>query len=150
MSVKEKMIVRQEIHINAAPDKVWAVMASVEGIKKWLGPATYEPRKGSKIDFNVTHEGGKYYMFGEVMTFDPPRELAFTWTEQPVGGEAWPAATLVTIQLTPEAGGTRVSLIHSGFENLPADIAEDQFKSYERGWAMSNGLADLKAMVEAA
>ena len=150
MSAKEKMIVRQEIHINAAPDKVWAVMTSVEGIKKWLGPATYEPRKGSKIDFNVTHEGGKYYMFGEVMTFDPPRELAFTWTEQPVGGEAWPAATLVTIQLTPEAGGTRVSLIHSGFENLPADIAEDQFKSYGRGWAMSNGLADLKAMVEAA
>jgi len=148
MSTSEKMAVRHEIHINATPDKVWGIMASVEGIKKWLGPATYEPRKGSKIDFNVTHEGGKFYMFGEVMTFDPPRELAFTWTAQPVGGEAWPASTLVTLTLTPDGDGTRVRLTHSGFENLPADIAEDQYKGYVQGWQMYNGLPELKAMVE--
>jgi uncharacterized protein YndB with AHSA1/START domain len=150
MSTQEKMAVRHEIHINATPDRVWGVMASAEGIKKWLGPATYEPRQGSKIDFNVTHEGGKYYMFGEVMTFDPPHELAFTWTEQPVGGEAWPASTLVTLTLTPEGDGTRVRLTHSGFENLPADIAQEQFKGYVRGWEMYNGLPELKALVEAA
>jgi uncharacterized protein YndB with AHSA1/START domain len=150
MSTGQKMAVRQEILIHAAPEKVWAVMSSAEGIKKWLGPATYEPRVGSKIDFNVTHEGGNYYMFGEVMTFNPPRELAFTWTEQPVGGEPWPVATRVTLTLTPEGEGTRVRLTHDGFENLPAEIAEDQFKSYERGWQMYNGLPELKAMAEVA
>ena len=148
MSAKQKMAVRQEVLINASPEKVWTTVASVAGIKQWLGPSTYEPRQGSKIDFNVSHDGGKYYMFGEVVTFNPPTELAFTWTEQPVGGDAWPAATLVTITLTPENGGTRVHLVHSGFENLPADIAEEQFKSYEHGWAIRHVMEDLKALAE--
>lgn len=148
MSTLQKRAVKHEILISASPASVWDILASVDGIKKWLGPHTYEPRQGSKIDFNVTHDGGKYYMFGEVVTFNPPHELAFTWTEQPVGGEPWPTSTLVSVTLTPEQDGTRVRLIHSGFENLPADIAEAQFKSYERGWGMYNGLDDLKALVE--
>jgi uncharacterized protein YndB with AHSA1/START domain len=87
-------------------------------------------------------------MFGEVVAFNPPTELAFTWTEQPVGGEAWPTPTLVTITLLPETGGTRVRLVHSGFENLPAEIAEEQFKSYEHGWAIREVMEGLKALAE--
>ena len=148
MSAKQKMAVHQEILINAPQEKVWNTVASVEGIKQWLGPSTYEPRQGSKIDFNVSHDGGKYYMFGEVVTFNPPTELAFTWTEQTIGGETWPASTLVTITLTPEHDGTRVRLVHSGFENLPADIAEEQFKGYEQGWAIRHVMEGLKELAE--
>jgi uncharacterized protein YndB with AHSA1/START domain len=142
------MMVKQEIYIEAAPEAVWKIMAGVEGIKQWLGPSEYEPRLGAKITFDVRHGGGHFYMFGEVTTFDPPRELAFTWTEQEVGHEAWPAPTLVTLTLTPQGGGTHVRLVHSGFENLPSDIAQGQFESYVDGWAMRPVLTELKSLVE--
>ncbi len=144
----EALMVHHDILIEAAPEKVWAVITSAEGMKKWLNPKTFEPNLGGKVDFLTTHEGVQYYMFGEVVTFDPPSTLAFTWTEQPVGKEAWPTPTLVTIRLVPEAGGTRINLEHSGFENLPSDIAQSQFEDYTRGWAYLHDLDNLKAMVE--
>ena len=148
MSAAQKMAVHQETHIQASPSVVWEKMTSVDGMKNWLGPSEYQPQQGAKIDFHVNHDGGKYYMFGEVVTFNPPKELAFTWTEQPVGGEAWPVPTLVTLTLTPEDGGTRVRLVHSGFENLPGAIAETEFKGYTAGWEMRHTLDGLKEFVE--
>lgn len=144
----EALIVHHDILIEAAPEKVWAVITSQEGMKKWLNPKTFEPHLGGKVDFLTTHEGVQYSMFGEVVTFEPPKILAFTWIEQPVGGEAWPTSTTVTIRLAPESGGTRVSLDHSGFENLPSDIAQREFEGYTRGWSSSHDLANLKAMIE--
>jgi uncharacterized protein YndB with AHSA1/START domain len=142
------MMVRQEEFIDAAPDVVWRVMAGTEGIKQWLGPSQYEPRQGAPITFDVKHDGHAFLMFGEIVTFDPPRELAFTWTEQEIGHAAWPAPTLVTLTLTPEGSGTRVRLVHSGFERLPDDLAQSQFDSYVAGWEMRPVLKGLKGLVE--
>lgn len=136
------LMVTQEEFIQAAPEKVWQVMTSAEGIRQWLGPSLYEPRQGAPITFDVRHDGKQYRMFGEVVTFDPPRELAFTWTEQEIGDEPWPVLTLT---LTPEGSGTRVRLVHSGFERLPANIAQAQVDSYVAGWAV---LVELKTLVE--
>lgn len=144
----EALIVHHDILIEAAPEKVWAVITSTAGMKKWLNPKTFEAHLGGKVDFLTTHEGVQYTMFGEVVTFDPSSTLAFTWTEQPIGQAAWPTPTLVTIRLVPETSGTRVSLEHSGFENLPSDIAQSQFEGYTQGWGSSNDLENLKAMIE--
>ncbi len=141
------MIVTHDIFIAAVPEKVWQTITSQDGMKAWLGPQTYEPRLGGKIDFRTTY-GGDLYIFGEIKTFDPPNTLAFTWTEQEVGGEPWPVPTLVTIKLTAEQHGTRVSLQHSGFEDLPTSIARQQFEGYKKGWAQLHDLDKLKAMIE--
>lgn len=146
MNITEKMVVQQEEFIEAAPEQVWEILAGVEGIRHWLGPSQYEPRVGGQITFDVRHDEGQFHMFGEVVTFDPPRELAFTWTEQKVGEEPWPVATLVTLTLNAENGGTRVKLVHSGFERLPD--ARSQFEGYVEGWAVRPVLEGLKALIE--
>ena len=148
MTTTEKMLVQQEEFINAPPTQVWDLLAGADGIKQWLGPTTYEPRPGGPITFDVNHDSGQYHMFGEVVTFDPPHTLAFTWTEHEAGKDPWPVATLVTITLAAENGGTRVKLVHSGFEQLPADIAPAQFESYTQGWAVRPVLQGLKTLVE--
>ena len=146
MDTTKPMTVRQETYIEASPERVWQVMASAEGIKQWLGPSQYEARAGAKISFDVKHNGQQFLMFGEVVTFDPPRELAFTWTEQEVGAASWPSPTLVTLTLTPEGSGTRVKLVHSGFEKLPD--ATTQYEGYVQGWAVRPVLEGLKSLVE--
>lgn len=145
---KQAMIVEHEIFIAANPREVWDTIISQEGMKAWLGPSTYEAHIGGKIDFNATVEGGKYYIFGEIITMDAPRVLAFTWTEQPVGGTAWDTSTTVSIILTPQNDGTIVKLQHSGFEKLGSDIAENEYKGYVQGWSSRHSLDDLKTFVE--
>ena len=148
MNITEKMVVQQEVFIDAAPDQVWETLAGAAGITQWLGPSTYEPRVGGPITFDVSHDSGQYHMFGEVVTFDPPHTLAFTWTEQEIGKDPWPLATLVTLTLNAENDGTRVKLVHSGFEHLPDEIAQSQFESYTQGWAVRPVLEGLKSLIE--
>jgi uncharacterized protein YndB with AHSA1/START domain len=145
---QQKMEVRQETRIKATPEHIWEVMTSMEGIKQWFGPSEYEPRQGGKIVFLVQESDQRWRMFGEIVTFDPPKQFALTWTEEVIGGETWPAATLVTITLTPENGHTRVTLVHNGFDRLPKALAEREFPGYVQGWQRRTILEGLKALVE--
>jgi uncharacterized protein YndB with AHSA1/START domain len=61
---------------------------------------------------------------GEYRTVDPPRRLVFTWYSPFTG----PGGSLVTIELSPHAGGTRLVLTH---EQLPSDEVAG---GHERGW----------------
>lgn len=144
------LIVNQEIVINAGQDRVWEAVASEQGLRKWLGPQEYEARVGGKITFLVTLSDHQEFMFGQVVTYEPPHKLAFTWQQQVIGGETWPVATLVTITLTPQAGGTHVRLEHSGFEALPPHTAQDEFTGYVRGWEVRKVMERLKKIVEEA
>lgn len=146
--MNQKMQVEQEIFINAAPQKVWEIMTSPEGIKSWLGPKVYEPRRGGKIEFLVPLPDHQERMFGEVLTFDPPHLFSFTWTQQIIGGETWPSPTRVTLSLSAEGTGTRVTLVHSDFENLPKEIAAQEFQGYVKGWQQRPVLEGLKKLVE--
>jgi uncharacterized protein YndB with AHSA1/START domain len=146
MNTTTAMQVEQDEYIEAVPERVWQVMASEDGIKQWLGPSVYEAREGAAVRFDVNHEGRQYVMSGEVTRCDPPRELAFTWREQEVGQTGWPVPTLVTLTLTPEGSGTRVRLVHSGFEALPN--AKVEHESYVQGWAVRPALQGLKKLIE--
>ena len=149
MSTREQLKVVQDVFIAASPETVWEIVATEEGISQWLGPRTYVAQKGAAIDFHVkTPDEGEFVMFGEIVTFDPPHELAFTWTQQTIGGDTWPEPTLVTILLEPKNGGTYVKLVHSGFENLPASIARDEYDGYVIGWEVRPVLQQLKTLVE--
>jgi uncharacterized protein YndB with AHSA1/START domain len=148
MDIQQKLAVNQETVVKATAQAIWDKMATGDGMKNWLGPSEYEAKAGGKIVFNVNEGDTRYVMFGEVVTYDPPNELAFTWTEQTVGGRTWDASTLVTITLTPENEGTRVRLVHSGFEQLPADIAQKEYEGYVHGWEIRKVLDYLKSTVE--
>jgi len=71
---------------------------------------------------------------GEYLELDPPRVLAFTW--EPNWEKVHP--TVVQIELTAPASGTRLVLTHSGW-------GEDKRarRSHEQGWPLVLGfLAD--------
>jgi uncharacterized protein YndB with AHSA1/START domain len=140
------LVVRLEL-IKASPEKVWDKVSSEAGLREWLGPKTYEPRLGGRILFDVQHGETRWVMWGTVQSFEPARELSFTWQEFDTAKLlAWPAATIVRISLSPQDGGTLVQLEHSGFEKLPD--GGEQFKGYSEGWASLNDLDALAQMCE--
>jgi uncharacterized protein YndB with AHSA1/START domain len=148
--VAEEMKVQFEIEINATPEKVWAKLASAEGMAEWFSKRlTFEFHEGGQFKMDVNYgDEGEFTFFGKVVKIDAPRELAFTWTQQPKGKEPWPVSTLVSFKLQPTAAGTRVTLTHSGFEALDAAMARPEYDGHIVGWERSAVLQDLKAVVE--
>jgi uncharacterized protein YndB with AHSA1/START domain len=82
--------------------------------------------------------GGEEAVWGEVLVWEPPARLAFTW--HPGHAEGDPH-TEVEVHFRPQGGSTVVELEHTGWERLGAQAAEIRAQ-YESGWP---GVLDLYA-----
>ncbi len=150
--VAEKLQIQFEIEINAPPEKVWAKLATLEGMNEWLSKKLiFEFREGGQFRMDVSIPGdGDYVFFGEVVKVEPNKELAFTWTEHEKGKDPWPISTFVSFKLKPSKNGTLVSMIHTGFEALLGNLARKEYEGHIVGWERAGTLQELKAAVEAA
>jgi uncharacterized protein YndB with AHSA1/START domain len=75
------------------------------------------------------HAGGSELGWGTVTAWEPPRRLMLAWNPSREEGPS----TEVEVTFTAEGEGTRVHLVHRGWERLGprgADVRE----AYESGW----------------
>lgn len=126
-----------EIFVAAPPERVFEALISPEQILEWwrndtvfLERAEFEPRLGGRWGYETKQlvDGKrKFEVHGEVLVYEPPRLLAYTWIanvhEDPL------RRTVVRWELTPARGGTQVKLTHNGLAN------EQKSRSgYSSGW----------------
>ncbi|HUL08259.1 MAG TPA: SRPBCC domain-containing protein [Candidatus Acidoferrum sp.] len=72
---------------------------------------------------------GSEKVWGAIELWDPPRRLAFTWQVNIPAEQA----QRIEVTFAPVAGGTRVELVHSGWEKL-GEAAAARRDSYDKGW----------------
>jgi len=97
-----------------------------------LGPdaqgCAIEGRVGGRV-FERDASGAET-LWGIVQLWEPPHRLAFTWQV----GTPPEQAQHIEVTFTAVAEGTRVELVHSGWEKLgPAGAARRD--NYDKGWA---------------
>lgn len=99
----------RSVFILAKPDTVFAYFQDSARFAAWWGAgSTIDPRPGGKV--YVRHPGG-VEASGEIREIQAPERLVFTYgyaSGKPIG----PGESLVTIQLSREAAGTRLTLTH--------------------------------------
>lgn len=143
--------VRRAALIHATPKRVWEEFTSYERMKAWYGTGheltRYEPRVGGVVE--TRFGDGPSYARGEVIVFEPGRELTFEqqWIGPDWTGREWAAPAKVTIVLTEAGGGTLVELFHHGYDLLGGDPAE-YLSGFEGGWD-THHLDALAALVAA-
>lgn len=86
-----------------------------------------EPRVGGRI--YETAADGTESDWGRVLTWSPPHGFSMTWHP----GRPADPHTIVELSFAAEGDGTRVRLIHGGWEALGAR-AEAVRESYQGGW----------------
>lgn len=127
----------RSIEIQAAPSKVWRWFATQEELRRWIS-------SNIQIDLRV---GGGYrflgpddqtWISGTVLELVPERSLILSWLEE---GSGWVNPARLVIMLAPTAVGTRVTLIHDGFEGIGRSDWAETVQDYERG-------ADLHRVLE--
>ena len=110
---------------EAAPHIVWQFLVEPEKRKIWFCGGSTGDHVGGKIVFEFDHRNlaespppEKYASeetathHGEILEFDPPDRLAFTWFES-AGSET--SVVEITLRAT-ETGGTTLKLVHKGVE----------------------------------
>ena len=79
---------------------------------------------------------------GRIEEITPESRVVLSWEW---AGEGWGAPTRVEFLIEPEAPGSSLSVIHSGFENVAADRRLAARKNYAVAWP--DVLADLRRLV---
>jgi len=135
-----------EIHIAAPPARVFQALTDAAQLKQWFTDPScpihlweMDARLGGRYRYNteagtaVVNNVREFECHGEIVEFDPPRLLAYTWFGN--WHDDTSRRTVVRWELTPQAGGTHVKVTHSGLASLP--IAR---KDYTGGWV---GVLDM-------
>lgn len=105
--------------LDAAIDVLWSVLATEEGLERWLAPAKIDLRIGGAVDLDF---GEGEVAGGEIIELEPGRTLEYRWrfTGEP--------DSIIRFELHPiDDSTTRLTLDH---RLLPAD----QAIGYAAGW----------------
>lgn len=118
------------------PEAIWATLVHPDLMARWLKmtPVGFEPMVGNRFTYQTRAAGpwdGTIHC--KVVDVVPNRRLAYRWR----GGHADNIGygslldTLVTLTLEPAEAGTRLRVVHSGFE-LPRN--ETAYRNMSGGW----------------
>lgn len=109
-------ILELSIHINAKPETVFRFLSDPELFKQWMGPGAVLDANSVAVDYPTGQTAR-----GTLRESTPNERIVFGW------GYDAPDTTTATIQLTPTAAGTTVTLTHAG-------LTETQRSEHAQGW----------------
>lgn len=119
-------VIRFERLLDKPLERVWAAIATPEGIGGWLGDAQIEPREGARVRLRFDKTVGNV-IYGRVTRADPPTVLEYTFHEHEHPDPAVPQSRVRWELSEVPGGGTRLVLTHT----LPSP--EDASKALA-GW----------------
>ena len=138
--------IERTMQLAHPPERVWAALTTAEGLAAWFGnEATIDLRPGGSARMRWTEEGFTAQM--RVERVEEPRVFGFTWGIYGLP-EDDPRRTYVEFTLEPVGAGTRLTMVESGFAQLPEDAYRKAYGGNAEGWAKE--LGELAAYLDAA
>ena len=133
--LKTKDIVIDEVFPHTA-ETIWKLLTSAELMTRWMmQPKDFQAVEGTDFTFHTNPAGAWDGIIRcKVLEVVPGRRLSYAWKGGDDGNVGYGSRldTIVTFSLTPTEAGTRVQLVHAGFETPRNDIA---YKNMSEGWA---------------
>jgi uncharacterized protein YndB with AHSA1/START domain len=124
--------IERTVEIAHPPATVWTALTTAEGLSAWLGTeARIDLRPGGSAA--IRGKSGHTYEM-RVERVEEPTAFGYTWH---INGlpEDDPRCTYVEFTLEPTGAGTRLTVVESGFAQLPEDAHHTAHGGNTRGWA---------------
>ena len=128
--------IEKQVTLRASRARVWRAVADAEEFGRWFG-CRFEGQfvPGARLPGKIVDPPGYEHLHWEVLVerVEPERVLSFRWHP---GADPVPSdpMTLVTFTLEEVPEGTRLTVVESGFDALPADRRARVFADNEGGW----------------
>lgn len=128
--------IERTVDIAHPPAKVWAAITTPEGLSGWFGEqAKIDLRPGGVASMTF---GTDFTARMRVERVEEPRVFGFTWHIYGLSDDD-PRRTYVEFTLEPSADGTRLTVVESGFAQLPEDEFHTAYDGNTKGWASEIG-----------
>jgi uncharacterized protein YndB with AHSA1/START domain len=131
--------IEKSIELNAPVERVWRALTDHIEFGEWFRVKLEGPFiAGEVAKGRITYPGYEHLKWEAVVQkLEPERLFSFTW--HPYAIEAGTdyskeTPTLVEFTLEKTATGTRLRVVESGFDKLPAHRRDIAFRSNEGGW----------------
>jgi uncharacterized protein YndB with AHSA1/START domain len=137
--------IERTVELAHPPARVWAALTTAEGLAAWFGnEAAIDLRPGGSARMSWT--GGPTVEM-RVERVEEPRVFGYTW---PIFGlpEEDARRTYAEFTLEPTGTGTRLTVVESGFAQLPEDAYRKAYDGNTDGWARE--LGELVGYLDAA
>jgi uncharacterized protein YndB with AHSA1/START domain len=132
--------IEKTIVLKAPRARVWRALSDAKEFGVWFrvdldGPFV----EGATVRGRITYPGYEHLTMEVVVDrIEPQRLFSYRWhpyaVEPGVDYSAEPT-TLVEFRLEDVPGGTRLTVVESGFDRIPAARREEAFRMNEGGWA---------------
>jgi uncharacterized protein YndB with AHSA1/START domain len=137
--------IERTVQLAHPPGAVWAALTTAEGLAGWVGDqATIDLRPGGQA--RTSWAGGPAVAI-RVERVEEPAGFGFTWPVYGLPADD-PRRTYVEFTLEPTGSGTRLTVVESGFAQLPEDAHRAAYDGNTAGWAAE--LAELAGYLDAA
>ena len=135
-STADRKLVIERV-FKAAPERVFRAWTDASILAKWWGPegftapdATLDVRVGGAWKSTmVGPKGEAHVVSGVYREIAPPKRLVMTWAWENDGKRGH--ETVIELTFEPAAGGTKMRMVQSLFENV------DQRDQHNMGWSSS-------------
>jgi uncharacterized protein YndB with AHSA1/START domain len=132
--------IEKTVELKAPVARVWRALTDHREFGQWFRVRLEGPFvPGQVARGHITHPGYEHLVWEAVVQrMEPERLFSFTWhpyaidPNQDYSGEP---PTLVEFTLEKTATGTRLRIVESGFDQLPAKRRDEAFRMNDRGWS---------------
>jgi uncharacterized protein YndB with AHSA1/START domain len=137
--------IERTVELAHPPEAVWAALTTADGLAAWFGhQAEIDLRPGGSAWMKWDHG---YEVEMRVERVEQPKVFGYTWQIFGLPKDD-PRRTYVEFTLEPSGEGTRLTVVETGFAQLPGDAHGKAYPGNTEGWASE--LAELVAYLDAA
>ena len=133
--------IEKTVELRASVARVWRALADSREFGTWFGmrfEGPFVPGKPAAGVITIPEHEGLPVTF-EVEQMVPERLFSYRWHPYPIDHTrdyAEEPTTLVEFRLEPAPGGTRLTVIESGFDAIPAGRRTDAYRANSEGWGI--------------
>ena len=159
--MKSTDIIEKQVTLRAPVSRVWQAITNAQEFGRWFGitlegefavgkamvgsfdeslneTAIAEYQKSLGLPPSKVALPAKGTVFCTVERIEPEHYFSFRWIPYGIDAEVDPKhepTTLVEFRLSAVPEGTRLTIVESGFDRVPAHRRERAFRMNEGGWA---------------
>ena len=131
--------IEKTAELNAPIERVWGALTDHAQFSQWFGVDLEGPFiVGQRARGRMTHSGYEQVIWeAQILKMEPPTLFALTWhpyaVEPGVDYSSEPS-TLVEFRLEPAGERTRIFIVESGFDAVPAHRRDAARRAHDGGW----------------
>ena len=132
--------IERSVQIDAPRSRVWRALANAEEFGNWFGANlkghAFAP--GQRVQGPITIAGYEHIVFDVVIErVEPEQFLSYRWhpyAMDPAVDYSKEPRTLVAFTLKDAGGGTLLTVVETGFDNVQPGRRLEAFRMNSRGW----------------